>query len=117
MHSLIHSQALHVRPLQDIPLLPGHLTLIQNGCELYRLRLARGIDTLDKFAEREPHPRYNDRPSFYATVAIDALFWRRHLDDLIHAQLLLLLDQAVNLHLPWPRSEILCQLGWLVLAR
>ena len=117
MHGLVHAQALDVGPVQDRCAQAGHLAGIVQRGELDKLCFALRVDALDQLAQRKANPGYDDRPSFDAAVAVDALFWRRHLEDGVYVEFLLLVDQAVDLYLPGTRAEILGQSGGFVLVR
>src|SRR5690348_1167965 len=106
MHRFVHAQALDVWPIENRAALPGHLGHIHQRCEFDKLCLARWIHPFDQFAQREADPGYDDRPTLYATMTVNALFWRRHLDDCVDIEFLLLFDQAIDLDFPRTGTEI-----------
>src|SRR5580704_8380373 len=115
MHGFVHAQTFDVGPLKNRTLLARHLSQIHERGELDVLRFTGWVHALDQFAQRKTNPWHHDRPAFDASMTIDALLGRSHLDDLVHIEFLLLVDQAVDLHLPRTRAEVLRQFGGLFL--
>src|SRR6267154_3453804 len=107
MHGLVHAQAFDVWPPQDGDALAGHLFGIVQRGELDIFCFGGWVAALDKFAERESNPRYNDRPAFDAAMTVDSFFGRGHLDDCVDVEHLLLLDLAVDGDGPGARLEVL----------
>src|SRR5581483_1083045 len=79
------------------------------------LGCAQRRSLLDQSTERESHPGNHQRPSFDATVAIDALFERSQLHDGVDVQLLGFGHQAFERDAPRARAELRRKSSWLVL--
>ena len=69
---------------------------------------------LDQIAERESNPGDHHRPAFDATHAIDAIFKRRQLHEVVDIVSLLFCNIAADFYFPRTRAEVARQLRWAV---
>src|SRR5258706_14483972 len=100
MHGFVHAQAFHVRPFEYDHLLSRYLFGVEQGDELYELRIAGRLDALDQFRKRETDPWNHHRPPFHATHAVDALFQWYQTQHFIYVVVLRFLDLAFDFDLP-----------------
>ena len=66
---------------------------------------AQGLGVIDQSLQREAGPRDGHRPGLDTTVAIEALFERHRLQEVVDGDLARRFDHAVDLDLPRPRLQ------------
>src|SRR5207245_4799630 len=69
-------------------------------------RRRKRTDHLQERAERKSHPRNHHRPAFDAAMAVDSLFLRRQLQQIVKIERLWLADQAFDRNRPGSRDKI-----------
>ena len=100
MHRLVHPQPLAIGPVQHVAALPRHLFRAHHGLE--GDILGRGLHPrpVQQHAQREAIPRDHHRPRLDAAMAIDPLFQRDALQDVLQPIIAGLVHQPVNLDRP-----------------
>jgi hypothetical protein len=105
IHGLVHAQAFHVRPLENVVALERQLLRIEQRGEFDVLRLRGRLEALDEIGERKAHPRNDHRPRLDTAEAIDALFHRVRLEDVFYREGAFDLRLAGHRDVPRPRMQ------------
>ena len=105
MHRLVQTQAFAVRPLEHGAADAGHLPLVGQRDELDVLGAALGLHPLDQLGQREAHPRDHHRPALDATQAVDTLFHRRELHQVVQVVGFGGFHQTLHADLPGVRAQ------------
>src|SRR6185437_14114421 len=100
-----HPQAFDVRIVQHLRADARHLLRTVDGGELDELRLRVRLEALEQRAERKAVPRNHHRPALDAAHAVDALFERMRLEDVLERVGAGFAALAVDGHVPWRRLE------------
>src|SRR5260370_25074430 len=114
MHGFVEAQAFDVWQLDSGVFSEGHLAWIVVAFEGDETRLRRRLDEVSQRAEGNTDPGNHDGPALDAAVAVDALFERRELEDLVHGEFARFLDLAAYGSGPGRSHKFLGILGGLV---
>ena len=87
MHGLVEAQTFDVRELDAGMVAPRHLRMIVVGLKGDVFGFFVGLGGFENCVERIADPRNDDGPAFHAAMAINTLFERRELQDIVHAVL------------------------------
>ena len=104
VHRLVQPQPFDVGVLQAATdkaiFLAGHLLRIVQRLEGHVARVAVRLGQLEKLAQFEADPRHHHRPGLDAAHAVNALFQRETLHQIVDIQRYRLRHFAVDAHLP-----------------
>src|SRR5918994_6060299 len=100
MYRFIHPQALDIRPLQDRAPLPWHLFRVEEGGEMDKFGLRRGLEALDYIAQREAYPGDHHRPALDTAQSINAFFERMRVNQVLELIDRWLMHLSLNGHRP-----------------
>src|SRR6516162_9402453 len=105
MHSLVHTQAFDVRPLQHVALLTGVSLRVVQRSKLDELCLGVRLYLVEHRIERETDPWNYHRPSLDTAHAVNALF-QVQFEQAVDVERLRLVDQALDLDRPGTGIEV-----------
>src|SRR5437899_1125655 len=100
MHRLVDAQSLHIGPGEDGNALTGHAARVVQRRELDVLRARCRLEARQQRAQGEADPRHNQGPGLDATEAIDALFERMRLENVLEGEFPLDLRLAIDSDAP-----------------
>src|SRR6266481_9103039 len=114
VHGVVKAQAFNIRQRNSGVSSYRHLARIVIAFESDETRLRGRLDEIDQRAERKTDPGNDNRPALDAAVAVNALFERRELEDLVNGELTRFLDLAADGNGPGGSDKFLGILGGLV---
>src|SRR5260370_18564096 len=114
MHGVVEAEGLDVWQLDSGVFSEGNLAWIVVALEGDETRPRRRLDEVWQRAEGKTDPGNHDGPALDAAVAVDALFERRELEDLVHGEFARFLDLAAHGNGPGRSHKFLGILGGLV---